>query len=164
MAIISGKAFWATLDTPKNKFEPHRLKYSIDLALDKSGVKVMKAEGFNIKNKNDEKGDFVTIYTYEYSSKGKLMPKPRVFDANTTQVHNINIGNGSEVNVSYRKQDYDVGGNKGSRPVLQDVQIISLIEYVAPDEFAKTDGYIAPVPADEEAVLIEEQEELPFSA
>lgn len=162
MAIVSGKAFWAILDKPQNKFDPDRLKYSLDLALDKQGVKAMKSEGFNIKNKDDARGDFVTIYTYEYTSKGNLLPKPRVFDASKAQVHNVLIGNGSEVNVSYKKQDYNVGGNKGSRPVLRDVQIVSLVEYSPPDEFAKTDGYIAPVPADEEAVVINEEEEIPF--
>jgi len=162
MAIVSGKAFWATLDKPQNKFDPDRLKYSLDVALDKEGVKAMKSEGFNVKNKDDARGDFITIYTAEYTAKGTLLPKPRVFDANKVQVHGVLIGNGSEVNVSYKKQDYNVGGNKGSRPVLRDVQIISLVSYSPPDEFARTEGYVAPVPADEEAVVINEEEEIPF--
>ena len=162
MAIVSGKAFWATLDKPRNKFDPDRLKYSLDVALDKESAKAMKSEGFNVKNKDDARGDFVTIYTAEYTAKGTLLPKPRVFDADKVQVHGVLIGNGSEVNVSYKKQDYDVGGNKGSRPVLRDVQIISLVSYSPPDEFARTEGYVAPVPADEEAVVINEEEEIPF--
>ena len=67
--------------------------------------------------------------------------------------------------MSYKKFDYDVGGNKGSRPILKDVQIVKLVDRGLPEEFEKQDdGYVAPIPADEEAVLIEEQEELPFSA
>ena len=162
MAIISGKAHWAKLDKASNPFDETKLKYSLDLALDKKGVKEMESQGFNIKNKDDARGDFVTIYKYEQTSKGHMLPKPRVFDANKSVVRGTLIGNGSEVNVSYNKRDYNVGGNKGSRPELRDVQIIELVEYSPPDEFAKTEGYIAPIAADEEAVLIDEEEEIPF--
>ena len=155
MAIISGKAHWAKLDKASNPFDETKLKYSLDLALDKDGVKEMKSQGFNIKNKDDARGDFVTIYKYEQTTKGHMLPKPRVFDASKCVVHGILIGNGSEVNVSYSKRDYNVGGNKGSRPELRDVQIVKLVEYSPPDEFA-------PVAADEEAVVINEDDEIPF--
>ena len=162
MAIISGKAHWAKLDKASNPFDETKLKYSLDLALDKKGVKEMESQGFNIKNKDAARGDFVTIYKYDQTSKGHMLPKPRVFDANKSVVQGTLIGNGSEVNVSYNKRDYNVGGNKGSRPELRDVQIIELVEYSPPDEFAKTEGYVAPVAADEEAVVINEEDEIPF--
>lgn len=162
MAIVSGKSFWAILYKPYNKFDEARPKYSLDLALDKEGVKAMKAEGFNIKNKDDARGDFVTIYTYERTYNGKLLPKPRVFDANKVQLTDTLIGNGSQVNVSYKVQSYNVGGNKGKRPLLRDVQVIDLVEYTPPDEFAKTEGFVAPVPLDEEAVVINEEDDIPF--
>ena len=167
MAIIEGEAHWAVLSTPRNIFEPDRPKYSLDLALNKAGVKAMKAEGFNVKNNtgkdpDDKRGDFVTFYTYERTSKGKLLPKPRVFDADKKILNGVLIGNGSKVKVSYNKYDYNVGGRQGSRPVLRDVQIISLLEYTPPDEFTKTEGYVAPVPADEDAVVINEEDDIPF--
>jgi len=162
MSIISGKAHWAKLDKASNPFDETKLKYSLDLALDEEGAKEMASQGFNIKNKDDVRGDFVMIYKYEQTSKGQMLPKPRVFDASKNIVHGTLIGNGSEVNVSYNKRDYNVGGNKGSRPELRDVQIIKLVEYSPPDEFAKTEGYIAPVTADEEAVVINEEDEIPF--
>ena len=129
----------------------------------------MKKEGFHIKKEVDyNDSPYMVIYTYEKTTNGKPLHKPRIFDTQKNIIDSSisnNIGNGSIVNVSYKKFDYDVGGNKGSRPILKDVQLVELKDRGSPEEFEKQDtGYVAPVPADEEAVLIEEQEELPFSA
>ena len=167
MAIISGKAFWVKLDKPQNKFDENKLRYSLDLSLDKEGVKEMRAEGFTIKNKtkevpSDQRGDFVTIYANEKTYNGRVLPKPNLFDANKIRLNGVLIGNGSKVNVQYKKLDYDVAGRKGSRPVLKGVQVIELLEYSPPDEFARVEGYVAPIPADEEAVVINEENDIPF--
>ena len=169
MAIISGKAYFAKLDTPENPFGD-RKKYSINILLDDDKkLKAMKKEGFHIKKEDDyHPSPYMVIYTYEKTTNGKPLHKPRIFDPQKNIIDSSisnNIGNGSIVNVSYKKFDYDVGGNKGSRPILKDVQLVELKDRGSPEEFEKQDtGYVAPVPADEEAVLIEEQEELPFSA
>ena len=169
MAIISGKAYFAKLDAPENPFGD-RKEYSINILLDDDKkLKAMKKEGFHIKKEDDyHPSPYMVIYTYEKTTNGKPLHKPRIFDTQKNIIDSSisnNIGNGSIVNVSYKKFDYDVGGNKGSRPILKDVQLVELKDRGSPEEFEKQDtGYVAPVPADEEAVLIEEQEELPFSA
>ena len=169
MAIITGKAYYTKLDVAENPFGD-RKKYSINILLeDDKTLKAMKKEGFNIKNADKyHPSPYMPIYTYEKTPDGRPLHKPRVFDTQKNIIDSSissNIGNGSIVNVSYKKFDYDVGGNKGSRPILKDVQLVELKDRGSPEEFEKQDtGYVAPVPADEEAVLIEEQEELPFSA
>ena len=128
MAIISGKAYFAKLDTPENPFGD-RKKYSINILLDDDKkLKAMKKEGFHIKKEDDyHPSPYMVIYTYEKTTNGKPLHKPRIFDTQKNIIDSSisnNIGNGSIVNVSYKKFDYDVGGNKGSRPILKDVQLV----------------------------------------
>tara|TARA_R110002051_G_scaffold407_6_gene1816 strand:- start:10035 stop:10544 length:510 start_codon:yes stop_codon:yes gene_type:complete len=169
MAIITGKAYFAKLDVAENPFGD-RKKYSINILLeDAKTLGAMKKEGFHVKDKDKyHPAPYMPIYTYEKTTDGRPLHKPRIFDTQKNIINNSissSIGNDSIVNVSYKKFDYDVGGNKGSRPILKDVQIVKLVDRGLSEEFEKQDdGYVAPIPADEEAVLIEEQEELPFSA
>jgi len=166
MPIISGKAYWAKLENAVNKFDPDKPRWSIDVALDKKGSKTMKSEGYNVRNKDDDRGDFIHIYKNKYiatgPNAGTALPKPRLFDAEKNIISGILIGNGSTVNVSYRKKEYNVGGNEGQRPELRDVQLIDLIEYSPPDEFQKEKGYVTTRTAAEEAVVIEEDNNIPF--
>ena len=56
--MINGKAFWASLQTPNTTFDPC---YQIDVALDSANKKLVEAAGLTIKNKGDDRGDFVSI-------------------------------------------------------------------------------------------------------
>ena len=81
MAIISGKAYFAKLDTPENPFGD-RKKYSINILLDDDKkLKAMKKEGFHIKKEDDyHPSPYMVIYTYEKTTNGKPLHKPRIFD------------------------------------------------------------------------------------
>jgi|TARA_R110002020_G_scaffold366419_1_gene578489 hypothetical protein len=143
MPVISGKSFWAKLHQAQNPFDPDKPRWSIDVALDKKGVKQMESEGCNIKNKDDDRGDFVTIYKDQFLTDGTELPKPRVMDSQKNLINGTLIGNGSLVNVSYKPRSWTMGNRKGVRPVLRDVQVVKLVEYTAPDEFDVEDtGYV----------------------
>ena len=60
MPVLNGKAYWASVVTPNTTFDEDGV-YSIDLAVDEENKKSAVAEGLSIKNKGDERGDFVTI-------------------------------------------------------------------------------------------------------
>ena len=58
MPVLSGKAYWAAISNPNTTFEP---VWSIDLALDAKAKKEAIDLGLTVKNKSDDRGDFVTI-------------------------------------------------------------------------------------------------------
>ena len=64
MAILKGKAYWAKLDRASNMFDTNKPRWSIDLALDKKSVNEVTEKGIPIKNKGDERGDFVLVVVF----------------------------------------------------------------------------------------------------
>ena len=58
MTLISGKAYWASITAPNTTFEPC---WTIDVALDEENYEKVMADGLTVKNKSDDRGNFVTI-------------------------------------------------------------------------------------------------------
>lgn len=141
MTVVTGKAFWAKLDEPKNQFDPLKPRWSLDVALNTEGVKFMKGLGIPIKDKDDDRGKFVTMYKDQYLRSGKELPKPRVVDSQKNDISGTLIGNGSLVKVSFQERKWDMNNKQGVRAVLKDVQVIDLLEYVQADEFEVEEGY-----------------------
>ncbi len=57
--IISGTAFWAHVLTPNTRFDPDG-EWSIEICnLDATNKKIAEDDGLSIKNKSDDRGDFV---------------------------------------------------------------------------------------------------------
>ena len=69
MAVVKGKSHWAKLDRAVNAFDPSKPRWSIDLQLDKEGIKQMKELGIPVKNKDDDRGDFVTFQKDQFLSR-----------------------------------------------------------------------------------------------
>ena len=59
MPVLSGKSHWASITSPNKTFEPH--KWMIDLSLEGEELEKAKKIGLSIKNKGDERGDFVPL-------------------------------------------------------------------------------------------------------
>ena len=152
MSVISGDAYWAHVITPNTKFNPDG-EWSIEVCnLNAKNKKVAEADGLTIKNKGDERGDFVTLKQYARTKDG--MPRsvevkdsnrsdfPRTKMVNGREVQN-RIGNGSKVNASYFPKEYSAYGG-GVKGYLLGVQVVDLVEYLGGgDEFAVVeDGYV----------------------
>ena len=59
--VISGKAYWASIATPNTTFDPDGV-WTVDVGnLDKAAIDQLKNDGLTVKNKGDDRGDFVTI-------------------------------------------------------------------------------------------------------
>ena len=71
--IISGKAHWASVLAPNTTYEP---VYSIDLELDDDTKSTVEGLGLTIKNKGDDRNDFVTIKRKLYKKNGDERPAP----------------------------------------------------------------------------------------
>ena len=142
MTVVAGKAYWAKLDQAQNPFDESKPRWSLDVSLDANGVKAMKAEGLTIKDKQDDRGKFMTLYKDQFLRNGTELPKPRLMDSQKNDISGTIVGNGSDVRVSFTIREWKMNNKEGKRPVLKDVQVLKLVEYSPPDEFDVEEGYV----------------------
>jgi hypothetical protein len=130
MSVISGKAYWASIVAPNTTFDSDGV-WSIDVCnLDKKNLDIVKKDGLTVKNKGDDRGDFVTIKRKVRNQKsGELNRAPTLVDAQKRAMMNTAVGNGSVVNVKYNPYEWEFGGRKGIGANLNAVQVIDLIPY-----------------------------------
>ena len=141
MSIISGDAYWAHVITPNTKFNPDG-EWSIEVCnLDDTNKKIAKSDGLTIKNKGDERGDFVTLKQYARTKDGTFRPMS-VKDAQRNLFPNDKrVGNGSKINASYYPKVYTQYGG-GVKGYLQGVQVVNLVEYNTDDFEVVEGGYV----------------------
>ena len=142
MPVLSGKAHWASIANPNTTFEP---VYSIDLAIEGDELNKARQLGLTIKNKGDDRGNFVTIKGKHYRQDGSENKRPDLVDSNKNNMGNTLVGNGSDVNVLFKTFEWEYAGKTGMGTELQKVQVTNLIEYSdGSDDFdVVPDGYSA---------------------
>ena len=147
MTVITGKAYWAHVQNPNTSFEP---EYSIDICVDDNNRSAIEADGLTIKNKGDERGDFVHIRQRVARRDGTQNDAPIVVDAQKNPTDKL-VGNGSIVNVLYSPYSWEMNGKAGVTPILKKVQVVDLVSYG--EDFDAVEGYTEPssnhVPSDE---------------
>ena len=148
MPVVSGKAYWAKLDQAQNPFDQAKPRWSIDVSLNAEGIKFMKGHGVPIKDKEDDRGKFVTMYKDQFLNNGSELPKPRLMDSQKNDISGTLVGNGSLVKVSFTPREWKMNNRKGVRAVLKDVQVLDLVEYSPPDEFDVEEGYVSDTPSE----------------
>jgi hypothetical protein len=125
--VISGQAYWSHVIRPNTKFNPDG-EYSIEICnLDAKNKKVAEGTGLTIKNKDDDRGDFVTLKQYATNKDGSPR-KISVKDSELNPFSQGSIGNGSKVNASFYPKPYTNFGG-GVKGYLNSVQVTELIEY-----------------------------------
>ena len=154
--VMSGTAYWASVIAPNTKFDADGV-WTIDVGnLDDLNKKKAQKDGLTIKNKGDEKEDFVTFKRKVRNAKGNLNRQPNVVDANKRLITETMIGNGSKVNVLYEPFEWNFGGKTGISADLRAVQVTELVPYTTEEDDAFTivpDGFTS-----------DEAEDIPFSA
>ena len=154
--VISGTAYWASVITPNTKFDTDGV-WTIDVGnLDDLNKKKAQKDGLTVKNKGDEKEDFVTIKRKVRNNKGNLNRQPNVVDATKRLITETMIGNGSKVNVLYEPFEWNFGGKTGVSADLRAVQVTELVPYTTEEDDAfdvVPDGFTS-----------DEAEDIPFSA
>tara|TARA_R100001163_G_scaffold48923_2_gene36784 strand:- start:445 stop:909 length:465 start_codon:yes stop_codon:yes gene_type:complete len=141
--VISGKAYWASIATPNTTFDPDGV-WTVDVGnLDKAAIDQLKNDGLTVKNKGDDRGDFVTIKRKVRRKDGQMNRTPDLVDAKKRQMSNTMIGNGSDVNVLYSTYDWEFKGRKGTSADLKSIQVTNLIPYSSgiEEDFDEVDGY-----------------------
>ena len=107
MSLIQGKAYWFRAQGQPHpgfdKSDPKAAEWSFDLALTPETKAELIANGIKsaIKNKNDDRGDFITFKRRAYRKDGTPAKPIRVVDHHNALWDGRPVGNGSTINVSY---------------------------------------------------------------
>ena len=125
--VIEGVSQWASILTPNTTYEP---KYCIDLILAEQIAEDLKAQGYNIKDKED--GPTITISRKVNGPNGMIRKAPALMDAQKATLDCL-VGNGSKVRVQARPWEMNRNGQDFKGLELQAVQVIDLIEYRGAD-------------------------------
>tara|TARA_R100001082_G_scaffold38142_2_gene20123 strand:+ start:1348 stop:1833 length:486 start_codon:yes stop_codon:yes gene_type:complete len=129
MSVVKGNAYWASITSPNTTFDSDGV-WSIDVGnLDKKNIEIAKADGLSIKNKGDDRGDFVTVKRKVRRKDGNMNKAPEVVDAQKRNMIGTLIGNGSEVNVLYTTYEWEFKGRSGISADLRAVQVTNLVPY-----------------------------------
>ena len=153
MSVISGTAYWASITSPNTTFDADGT-WSIDVGnLDADNKALAEKDGLAIKNKGDDRGDFVSIKRNVRRKNGDFNNKPTLMDSQKRNMKDTLIGNGSEVSVLYSTYQWEFKGRSGTNADLRAVQVTNLIPYqndmedafdVVPDGFvAKEDSEVS---------------------
>jgi len=125
MTIITGKCYWAKVQAPDTVYEP---QWSIDICVDDNNREAILKDGLTIKNKGDERGDFIQIRQKVSRRDGTENNPPIILDAQKNPMTKL-IGNGSIVNVQYTPFEWSMNGKSGVSPLLKKVQVVNLVPY-----------------------------------
>ena len=125
MTVLSGTVYWASIQAPNTAYEP---EWGLDMLVDDNNRKAFEADGVDIKNKGDERGDFVHIRQKVSRRDGTQNDAPVVMDGQKKPFKEL-VGNGSIANVQYTPFEWSMNGKSGVSPILKRVQIVEHVPY-----------------------------------
>lgn len=137
MAVLEGKAYWASVTTPNTTFEP---VYTVDLVVDGDVATDFETRGFKVKDLSikDESGGAspvgraITIKRKVNGPNGMVRNAPKLFDKNKEPMDEI-VGNGSTVKVQYN--EWETSNKFGTFKGLdfQAMQVLDLVPVKSSD-------------------------------
>lgn len=143
---ITGIANWAkVLGPPVQNYSKDGYEWTIDITPDDDSVAVLNNAGIGdrMKNKGDDRGEFISFRQKATRMNGEENDPIRVVDAkNRPWDPKELIGNGSKVQLKFNVKDYGPGKKQGVYP--QAIRVLELVSY-APVDFE-------PLPEDSEYV------------
>jgi hypothetical protein len=145
--IIRAKAYWAkVIGKPVKAYDPKDPpEWTIDLALDEDTKKKLLAEGMTesyIKNKGDDRGDFITFRRKSIKQDGNAAKPIEVVDDKRKPWDDRKLGNGTVVNAMVVLNEIPgPGGKLKNKPGLIKLQVVELVEYAGGerDEFPSSE-------------------------
>ena len=154
MSVIQGKAYWASVMRPNTTFDSDGV-WTVDVSLDAKNKKIAEGDKLTIKNKGDDRGDYVTVKRNVRRKDGSFNKAPQVMDSQKRVMKETLIGNASEISVLYTTYDWEFKGRSGTNADLRAIQIKNLVPYQNDTEDAfdvVSDGFVS-----------EEDEEISFA-
>ena len=135
---ISGKCHYASIIEPNTKFDP---VWSIQVEVNDDNRSVIEGAGLPINNKDDDRGDFVTIKRKVLRADGSQRAAPSVKDSQNNPWNGKLIANGSTVNVKAVPYEWNYAGKSGVSADLAAVQVVDFIEYTrSAQDFEPVEG------------------------
>ena len=138
VVTLLGKCYCASIVEPSTAFEPHM--WQLDLQPDKGSAKLIRELGLNIRNRGDERGDYVRITKRVIGRKKVICPccgevstkeyersPPAVWDAQNNPWDGRLVGNGSTVIVDTQLVHWKWHKESGIQADLLSVKVIDLI-------------------------------------
>lgn len=148
---IRGVANWAKiLGDPVDNYAKDGKEWTMDITPDKDGMKTIEDLGLTkkIKNKEDDRGDFIQFRQRATRLDGSQNRRISVSDAaGHPWPDNELIGNGSVVDVKFEFKDYGEGKHPGVYPQAVRVLDHKAYERVEFAPLAQTDPYAGKVGA-----------------
>ena len=140
--VVEGVAYYSSVTIPKPDFNGEKNLYIVNLAVSDDVFQKFQDAGYNCGMKPAGRASFtedpvITFQQWELGAKGKPTRKPRLVDQDKNDV-DVSLGNGSKVAVQWRHSEY--GDGKYRRPILENVQIIDLIEYLGDNAESSDSG------------------------
>lgn len=154
MSVIQGKAYWASVMRPNTTFDSDGV-WTVDVSLDAKNKKIAEGDKLTIKNKGDDRGDYVTVKRNVRRKDGSFNKAPQVMDSQKRVMKETLIGNASEISVLYTTYDWEFKGRSGTNADLRAIQVKNLVPYQNDTEDAfdvVSDGFVS-----------EEDEEISFA-
>lgn len=134
--IFQGKAYWAKIvGKPQGGYPNGKgpAEWSIDVAIDEKTKDRLLKEGIDakyIKNKGDEKGDYIVFKRREIKQDGTAAKPFKIVDrVGKPWPEGKFIGNGSTINVRY------VINEELNKPNALAFQVVELQEYAPENDF-----------------------------
>jgi len=127
MAVIQGKAFWASVTTPNTTFEP---VYTVNLVIDEETAEEFRNNGYAVKDMDE--GPAIVIKRKVNGPNGLVRQAPKLMDKAKNPI-DVSVGNGSVVKVQYKPWESEWRGKKFKGLDFQAMQVIDLVAYQAAD-------------------------------
>lgn len=145
MSMVTGRVFWAKLNEPRpNKFKEGAKQWSFDLSLDEENKNILLKQGMKpsyIRNKGDERGDFISFVRDEQKADGSPGKPFSIVDSQKQPwPADKLIGNGSTLNCVVKLNERTFRGDKFLKPSCLSIQVWSLKEYSQDAGFSVKEG------------------------
>lgn len=137
---LRGKLFWAKV-LPKqlhDNYNKDGKQWAFDLSLDADGLKQVKQhKELTVKDKDDDRGKFLTFKQKELRANGDPNQPIRIKDAaGNAWDDDKQIGNGTVADVRFEIRDFGAGKYAGIYP--RAIRVLDLVPYES-QEFAPLD-------------------------
>jgi len=127
MAVVEGRAYWASVTTPNTKYTP---VYSVNLVVDEDVAEQFRSRGFPVKDMDE--GPALIIKRKVNGPNGMIRQAPKLLDKNKNRMDS-NVGNGSLVKVQYKEWETTWNGTQYKGLDFQAMQVLDLVEYALAD-------------------------------
>ena len=117
---VACEIYWGFFD----RTNEYSNKYQVDLCkLSPKAVAALEELGINVRNKGDDRGDFITVKSNN----------PIHVDFKADPVDVGMLGNGSKANAALSYYDWDYRGKKGRSPSLKKLLVTEVEVYEGAD-------------------------------